>query len=100
MKITAKVRHIAVRGINKIFIGCSPAGEEIYEDMPDAVRVEIEVAEDSTCMFHRYGKGEVFCGDSWFEALDQAKHQGATEYDIGEADWVAEIPAIGRMGEA
>jgi len=93
MKITSKVRRIAVRGINKVFIGRSPTGEEMFKNMPDAVRVEIEVAEDGTCMFYRYGVGEVFCGDSWFETLEKAKRQGAFEYDIGEADWAEEAPA-------
>ena len=47
----------------------------MFKNMPDAVRVEIEVAEDGTCMFYRYGVGEVFCGDSWFETLEKAKRQ-------------------------
>lgn len=93
MRMTASVRRVAVRGVNKVFIGRSPTGKEMFENMPDTVRVEIEVAEDGTCMFYRYGMGEVFCGDSWFETLEKAKRQGAFEYDIGEADWVEEAPA-------
>lgn len=92
MKLVAEVKHIAVSGINKIFVGRSPAGELLSEDMPEAVRVEIEVAGDGTCFFFRYGVNDVFCGDSWFETVEGAKKQGAFEYDISEADWHSEEP--------
>ena len=64
MKLVAEVKRVAVSGINKIFVGYSPAGELVSEDMPKAVRVEIEVADDGTCFFFRYGASDVFCGDS------------------------------------
>ena len=89
MKFVAPVRRIAVRGINKIYIGPSPSDAAMFQDMPDAIRVEIEV-EPNCYMFYRYGKGDIFCGDSWFGTLDQAKRQADFEFDIKESDWTEE----------
>ena len=87
MKLVALVRRVTVSGINKIGT-ILPSGEMITQDMPDAIRVEIEIGEDGTCMFYRYGEGDAFCGDSWFETLEDAKRQGAFEFEIAEKDWV------------
>ena len=87
MKLVAPVRRVAVRGINKVFIGHSPTGEMILEDMPDAIRIEIEINDDGP-MLYRWGEGDVFCGDSWHETIELAKQQAAYEFEIEESDWI------------
>ena len=88
MKLAAEVKRIAKRGINKVFIDFSPTGEMLFENMQDAVRVEIEIDDAGTCLMYRYGEGGVFSGDTWHETLENAKKQAAFEYDIDEDDWI------------
>ncbi len=85
--LEAPVRRIAIRGIHKVFAGYLPTGGEIFEDMPDAIRVEIKIHDDSP-MLYRWGEGNVFCGDTWHETIQLAKQQAAYEFGIEEADWV------------
>ena len=98
MKYVAEVKSVAVPGINKVFVGLSSDGEQMLEDMPNAIRVEIDEAEDGTCFFFRYGVDDVFCGDSWFDTLDGAKKQGAFEYNISENDWHIQDTGTGSAG--
>ena len=87
MKLVAEVKCIILRGIHKSCTGYLPTGEAILEDLPDPIRPEIEIGDDGTCMIYRYGIGNIFCGDTRHETLEDAKMNGAFEYGLSESDW-------------
>ena len=86
MKYSAKVEQILQDGIHKVVVAFRDI-EMIANNMPLPTRVEIEVGETGDAMLYRYQDDGTFCGDTWHETFEDAKHQASYEYGIAEDAW-------------
>lgn len=86
MKLTARVEQVLQSDIHGIAVDRRDA-EFVFTDLPLPTYVEIEVDDSGHAMLYRYRDDGAFCGDTWHEALQDAKNQAKFEYGISEPDW-------------